>query len=95
MPTQEEPTHFDTCIVVGSNGHCWISKSAVYDGVWLHMNTARIIRVWGTSQGLNQLVNGPLKETVLDAPANVVSLFHHAIIAVIPSSDAQWQEHLQ
>lgn len=89
-----EPTHFDTCLVVGSNGHCWIAKQAIFDGVWLHMHKARIVRVWGTTQGLNQLVNGPTKETVLDAPADVVSLFHQAIIAVIPSSEAQWQEHL-
>jgi len=89
-----EHTTFETSIVVGSNGHCWIAKSALFDGVWIHMNTARIIRVWGTSQGLNQLVNGPLKETVLDAPADVVSLFHQAIIAVIPASEAQWQDHL-
>ena len=89
-----EPTHFDTALIVGSNGHVWIAKSALFDGVWLHMNTARIVRVWGTSQGLNQLVNGPLKETVLDAPADVVSLFHQAIIAVIPASEAQWQDHL-
>ena len=89
-----EHTSFGTVICVGSNGHCWISKSAIYDGVWLHMNHARIIRVWGTTQGLNQLVAGPQKETVLDAPADVVSLFHAAIIAVIPASEAQWQEHL-
>jgi hypothetical protein len=90
----QDQHHVDTCIVVGSNGHVWVCKSAIFDGVWMHMNVARIIRVWGTSQGLNQLVNGPLAETVLDAPADVVSLFHQAIIAVIPASIAQWQEHL-
>ena len=89
-----ETTDFQTTIVVGSNGHVWIARSAIFDGVWLHMNHARIIRVWGTTQGLNQLINGTTKETVLDAPADVVSLFHLAIIAVIPANDAQWAEHL-
>jgi hypothetical protein len=90
------PNEFETpTLVVGSNGHVWIAKSAIFDGVWLHMSTARIVRVWGTTQGLNQLVNGPLADTVLDAPADVVSLFHSALIAVIPASTAQWESHLR
>jgi hypothetical protein len=94
MDTQLNTNTFDTLIVVGSSGHVWVARSAIYDGTWLHMNSARIIRVWGTTQGLNQLVSGPTKDTILDAQADVVSLFHAAIIAVIPANDGQWKEYL-
>ena len=91
---QDTDTRFDTTLVIGSNGHVWVCKEARYDGVWLHMVHARIVRVWGTTRGLNELVNGPLTETVLDAPADIVSLFHTALIAVIPASEYKWQEAL-
>lgn len=90
-----KPT-FDTCIVIATSGFVWIAKCAHQVGTtWLHLNDARIIRVWGTDQGLAQLVDGPRKETVLDDMAGVVSINYAAIIAVIPANDAQWETHLK
>jgi exosome complex RNA-binding protein Rrp4 len=57
------------CIVVATNGHVWVAKSVKQDSAWLHCTDARIINTWGTTKGLNQLVDGPTKETVLDAIA--------------------------
>jgi hypothetical protein len=86
---------FKTIIAVGINGHVWVAKQASFDGRWLNLLTARVIRIWGTTDGLNQLVNGPCRETVLDAIAPVVSVFHSALIAVIPCSDSAWQDHFE
>jgi len=81
-------------IVVGSSSHVWVAASTVQDAFWLHLHNARIIRVWGTDAGLNQLVDGPRSETILDATAPIVSVAWHAVVAVIPVDNAAWARHL-
>ena len=86
---------YETSIVIATNGFVWIAKCAFQVGtIWLHLNDARIIRVWGTDQGLAQLIDGPRKETILDAKAGVVSINYAAVIAVIPANDSKWEKHL-
>ena len=54
------------------------------------VETARVIRRWGTTQGLNQLATGgPRPATQLDAPATV-HIARRAIIAVIPCEMTSW-----
>jgi hypothetical protein len=81
------------CLVVATNGHVWAAKTVELDERFAHLNTARIVRTWGTTQGLNELVNGPTKNTVLDAIAPVVSVANIALIALIPVSDAAWEKY--
>lgn len=95
MTSDSKTPDFNTCIIIATNGFVWVARCAYQEGTtWLHLNDARIIRVWGTDQGLAQLVNGPRTDTVLDDMAGVVSLNWAAIIAVIPSSDAAWEKSL-
>ncbi len=95
MTNDSKTPDFNTIIVIATNGFVWVAKEAYQEGTtWLHLNNARIIRVWGTDQGLAQLVNGPRKETVLDDMAGVVSINWAAVIAVIPSSDSAWEKSL-
>lgn len=79
-----------TTIVVATAGHVWLAKSVTYDGTFYHLHNARIIRHWGTDKGLNQLVNGPRKGTVLDEPAPLVTVVAPAMIALIPCSEGAW-----
>jgi len=81
-------------IVVGASSHVWVAASTVQDASWLHLHNARIIRVWGTDAGLNQLVDGPRSETILDATAPIVSVAWHAVVAVIPVDNTAWARHL-
>ena len=83
-----------TAIVVGTAGHVWVAKTTKQDAAWLHLTNARIIRVWGTDAGLNQLIDGPRRETIIDSPAPIMSLAWHAVIAVIPVNDSAWAKHL-
>lgn len=85
--------HWGTCLVVAQAGHVWVAHSVHVDRHFYHLGTARIIREWGTDRGLNQLVNGPTKNSKLDAPAPVVSIPHHALIALIPCNDDRWAAH--
>ena len=81
-------------IIIGDNSHVWVARHVLAQGNLFHMSDARIIRQWGTDKGLNQLIDGPTKATVLDVKAPVVSLLAHACLAIIPCRDANWLAHL-
>jgi hypothetical protein len=83
-------TEWNTTIVVGTAGHVWIAKSVTYDGHFYHLREASIIRKWGTTKGLNQLINGPTKDTVVDQTAPLVSVVREAMIALIPCNEGKW-----
>lgn len=82
-----------TCLVVADRGHVWVCRDAVETPNWLHLHNARIVRRWGTEAGLNSLIHGPREETILDAPAPIVSVTMRAVIAIIPCASG-WEKHL-
>jgi len=84
-----------TVLVIADRGHVWVAKSYREEGHWLFLMNARCVRTWGTSKGLNELVNGPTTNTVLDDPAPVLMLNMPAVIAIIPCQDAPWDEYLK
>jgi len=75
-------------IVVLQRG--WVAVGKLYrNGYYLELREARIVRRWGTTQGLGQLAaDGPRENTVLDtAPAGL--RFHElSVVCVFPCSDA-------
>jgi hypothetical protein len=73
-------------IIVGTNGFVWYAPSVVDNGEYIHMTSARVIRLWGTLDGLAQLVNGPTKQTQLDSASDVV-LAKTAFLFAIPCKD--------
>jgi hypothetical protein len=87
-PASTSSTDHGHAIVVADRGHVWVGD-VVTDGEWANIKGARIIRLWGTTKGLNQLANeGPLSGTKLDDRADVrVNI--KAVIAVIPTK-ARW-----
>jgi hypothetical protein len=56
---------------------------------FLVISNARNIRYWGTTKGLGQLVNGPLKETKLDLVGTVRVPFK-ALIHLIDVEQSKW-----
>ncbi len=52
-------------IVVLDKGFVYVGNVTIRDG-WVNIENARNIRIWGTTKGLGELRNGPLKETKLD-----------------------------
>lgn len=90
-----QQTHWGVCMVVATHGHVWVCKEARLEGGFLHCIGARIVRQWGTSRGLNELVSGPTASSIIDDPAPVVSIAAPvAIIAIIPCQPAGWEKHL-
>lgn len=82
----------NSAIVVAENAHVFVCENYEEspDERWVNMTNVRIIRTWGTTKGLNQLIDGPTKDTILDAPAPVISLAYHACLAIIPVNQSQW-----
>ena len=52
-------------IVVLDRGFVYVGNVTIRDG-WVSIENARNIRVYGTTRGLGELRNGPLKDTKLD-----------------------------
>lgn len=61
-----------TRIVILDRG--WVYVGTVKEkGDDIVIENARCIRRWGTTQGLGELVNGPLTDTRLEAPCTVIT----------------------
>jgi hypothetical protein len=63
------------------------------DGDQCKLEDAYIIRNWGTQQGLGELRNGPLKDTVLDY-AGTVS-FNELTTVLMIDCDDSWLEQMR
>jgi hypothetical protein len=77
-----------TAIVVLYRGFVYVGKVTV-DGDWCCIENAKNIRYWGTKNGLGELVNGPTKDTKLDAVGNVRAPLR-AVISIIDAKDDKW-----
>jgi hypothetical protein len=58
-------------IVVADRGYVYVGKTVI-EGDFVTMTEARNIRYWGTTKGLGELVNGPLKDTKLDDTGEIL-----------------------
>jgi hypothetical protein len=63
------------------------------NGTDCKLHDASVIRKWGTSKGLGQLVNGPLSDTVLD-PCGEVQFDSLTIVALIDCKEEKWSGKL-
>jgi len=63
-------------------------------GFWLPVTDSRTIRRWGTTNGLGELIDGPLSGTVLDALVLKETVSVRAILRVIDVEQAKWEPHL-
>jgi hypothetical protein len=75
-----------TSIIVGTSGFVWYTPKTTDMGDYIHLKSARIIRQWGTTNGLAELVDGPTKQTQLDSASDVV-LAKTAFLFAIPCKD--------
>ena len=77
-------------IVVLDRGFVYIGKVTV-DGDWCVIESAKNIRVWGTTKGLGELVNGPTSSTKLDQVGTVRAPMR-AVISVIDVEASKWKD---
>ena len=82
-------------IVVINNGFVLVCRGYSQSPEGVTLTKARCIRVWGTTEGLGQLVNGPTSDTVLDAMIPVVSVPLHQIVFTFDVVESAWDKALQ
>lgn len=63
------------------------------DGEQVTITDAKVIRRWGTTKGLGELVDGPTDETVLD-PAGTVRAHVLGVVLTIDADGDAWKVHL-
>ena len=57
------------------------------------LSNAATIRIWGTTKGLGELVDGPTSTTKLDKAPEII--FNESTsILMIPAKEAAWEKHL-
>jgi hypothetical protein len=75
-------------IVVLDRGFVYVGHTEI-DGDFVKITRAKNIRIWGTSKGLGELVNGPLSGTKLD-DVGAVQAPLRALISLIDVEQSKW-----
>ena len=78
----------DVKIAIVDRGFVYVGRVAV-EGDFVVIRNAKNIRVWGTTRGLGELVNGPLPGTKLDA-VGTVRVPSRALISLIDVVAGKW-----
>jgi hypothetical protein len=58
------------------------------------LSDAAIIRKWGTTKGLPELVSGPTKDTILDKTDKPISFHELTVVLTLDAEEAGWKKHL-
>ena len=89
-----DPTPVDhgVQIVILDRGFVYVGRVTT-DSEWCYIKNAQNIRVWGTSRGLGELVDGPLASTRLDKTGNVKAALR-AVIGFIAVEESKWTNSL-
>ncbi len=84
----EEKSERDVRIVILQRGWVMVGEFS-QDGSKCTLEDASVIRVWGTTKGLGELVEGPTSSTKLDWAGHVE--FHElTVVATIRANPAKW-----
>ena len=79
-------------IVIAQRGFVFVGRVS-RDDHDIVVTNARTLLIWGTTLGLGELKNGPLKETSLGAPATI-RLHPLQVIAQQDLDQAAWEKHV-
>jgi hypothetical protein len=78
----------DVKIAVLDRGFVYVGRVEI-EGDFCILRNAKNIRVWGTTKGLGELVNGPLSGTKLDIVGTVRAPLR-AVISLIDVQEGKW-----
>ena len=86
---KNEPPKGDVKIVILQRGWVMIGRFE-RNGTDCKLHNASVIRKWGTTNGLGELVNGALQETILDY-CGEVEFDYLTVVAAITCEESKWQ----
>lgn len=81
-------------IVVLQRGWVAVGKFS-QEGSDCQLDNAAIIRIWGTSKGLPEIVDGPISgKTVLDKSPRPIRFHELTVVLSLDANEEQWKKHL-
>ena len=82
-------------LFVLDRGFVVIGRASISDELVHHwrLSVGRTVRVWGTTEGLAQLRDGPTPATKLDVPTARLIPFR-AVIDILDVEQEPWESHL-
>lgn len=83
----------DIRIVILQRGWVAVGRFS-QDGSDCKLGQASIIRKWGTTKGLGELISGPVSGTTLDS-AGCLRFHELAIVATMDCEVSKWEKHLK
>lgn len=83
-----QPAAGEVKIVVLDRGFVYVGRVLI-DGDFIVISNAKNLRVWGTTKGLGELVNGPTSKTQLDNVGTVRAPVR-AMIHMIEVEQSKW-----
>jgi len=86
----EPPSYADSevRIVIAQRGWVFVGRYSE-DGDTVTLDQAKVIRKWGTTKGLGELIDGPKPNTVLD-PAGHVEMHRLGVVATLSCKEDAW-----
>lgn len=90
--SQKSPNYKgDVRIVVLQRGWVYIGRFS-RDGNLCRLENAYCIRTWGTTKGLQELVNGATSKTVLDKCEGIVEFDWLTVVHTISVKEESWKQ---
>ena len=90
--TQQKELSGDIRIVILQRGWVMVGRWSK-SGSQCFLDNASVIRVWGTTKGLGELVNEPLKDTKLD-PCGHAEFHEYSVIATLNCNKEGWKRYV-
>lgn len=73
----------------------WVVVGLMTPGEWVKLESAYVVRRWGTTKGLGELaIEGPTPNTILDA-APTMNIPVSAIINTIECDEKSWKKWIK
>ncbi len=82
----------DYRIVIGQRGFVWVGEWT-QDGDEIVLRRCHNIRRAATSKGFGELINGPLKQTILD-PCGTLRMHRLSVVASYDCVEGAWEKVL-
>ena len=89
LASKTEPITGDVQLVVLDRGFVYVGRVKI-EGDFCIIRQAQNIRVWGTTNGLGELVSGPTKSTKVDLVGTVRAPLR-AVISLIDTKEGAWK----
>jgi hypothetical protein len=87
---RDSSTDGEIKIAVLDRGFVYVGQVDMSDAGMLVLRNAKNIRIWGTTKGLGELVNGPLFNTKLDS-VGTVRVPSRALIYLMDVEQSKWK----